>query len=597
VRNNTAGTHTEGLAPADGVTPLRSKEYWLFRILPLNIVIPAAVVAIAGALIAVACKTQWYVYLSVGLFLFLLGTARIRDVNISGIIGKRIAFQWHKYRRRNSTVVHDAPFDVPVPDSNGQIYGMRWDGDCLITMLRVDAPARGLTLLAPDTVFTDNVLPLPEIARCLTQFDIGLAAIDIISTGSRSYGNHTVARLYDTVLGPLPAIAHRTVWLALRLDPLANAKAVDSRGGGPTGSIRSAIVATRRVANRLATKGIKITVLSAGEMHTAVSRLTHNINIDKLDEAWNTTRQGQIELTSYEVHPDLLDSPVLASVWAVPAVATTLTLRLRPAVGPGNRLGAPGGGRIAVSATVRYDTVADPDVKRSRHTPPAAGLRSLAGAQHRSLLSTLPVGHLDIGATTSSYGEPDSLQLLTIPTTGCGQLVGADQEGRGVAVALVGYSVRHVEIIGTLQLAQQVILRSIALGAKVVVHTDRAGAWGSMINRVGAPDLLSLSSWSTGNQQQAHQTIAANVIVYDGVAPSTQMSEATVIYLRPRGKAPEHPEADVTLTQSANATDMIAVRTSSGTTQVRMVATQDELNYLNAGFASWQTAASGPSAS
>lgn len=594
MRTNTAGGNSGGgnAGPAtNDVVPLRSKEYWLFRTLPLNIVIPAAVVGIVGALIAVACKAQWYEYVGAGVFLFLLGTARVRDLNISGIIGKRIAFQWHRYRRRNTATVNHAPFDVPVPDSNGQVYGMRWDGDCLISMLRVDAPARGLTLLAPDSVFTENVLPLPEIARCLTQFDIGLAAIDIISTGSRSYGNHLVARLYDDVLGPLPAIAHRTVWLALRLDPLANAQAVDSRGGGSTGSIRSAIVATRRVANRLATKGIHVAVLSAGEMHTAVSRLTHNITIDQLEEQWDTTRQGRVELTTFEVHPDQLNSSVLAAVWAVPAVATTVTLRLRPAPGGGHRLGARGDGRIAVSATVRYDTVAEPDIKADRHTPPTAGLRSLSGAQHRSLLSTLPVGHLDNGATAASYGEPDSLQILTIPTTGCGQLIGADQNGRGVAVPLVGYSVRHVEIIGTLQLAQQVILRSIALGAKVVVHTDRAGAWGSMINRVGAPDLLSLSSWSTGNQQQAHQTIAANVIVYDGVSPSTQASEATVIYLRPRGKTPEHPEADVTLTQSLNTTDLITVRTSNGTTQVRMVATQNELNYLNAGFASWQTGA------
>ncbi|MBR7539946.1 type VII secretion protein EccE, partial [Mycobacterium tuberculosis] len=83
-------------------------------------------------------------------------------------------------------------------------------------MMRIDPPPDALTLLRRGSLSTDQVLPLTEIGRCLSQFDIQLASIDAISTGARTASNGIVARLYDSIIGPLPAIAHRTVWLVLR---------------------------------------------------------------------------------------------------------------------------------------------------------------------------------------------------------------------------------------------------------------------------------------------------------------------------------------------------------------------------------------------
>ncbi|WP_327362280.1 type VII secretion protein EccE, partial [Mycobacteroides abscessus] len=86
--------------------------------------------------------------------------------------------------------------------------------------------------------------------------DITLDSIDVLSQGARSHGHTEMAAVYDGVLGPLPAIAQRTVWVAIRFDPSRCADAVRRRGGGREGILRAATTATRRVANRLTEAGL-----------------------------------------------------------------------------------------------------------------------------------------------------------------------------------------------------------------------------------------------------------------------------------------------------------------------------------------------------
>ena len=100
------------------------------------------------------------------------------------------------------------------------------------------------------------MVPVRALVNCLRQFDISLDSIDIVSQGARSYGHTDVASVYDAVLGPLPAIAQRNVWIAVRFDPSRCAEAVRRRGGGREGILRTASTATRRVANRLTEVGL-----------------------------------------------------------------------------------------------------------------------------------------------------------------------------------------------------------------------------------------------------------------------------------------------------------------------------------------------------
>jgi len=206
----------------------------------------------------------------------------------------------------------------------------------------------------------------------------------------------------------------------------------------------------------------------------------------------------------------------------------------------------------------------------------------MAGKQRSALLRSLPIGAQGPRLPIESYlGTPDSLADLFTPITGCGQVIGADSSGQGVALPLVGQHVRRVEIVGELLIAKQVILRAIALGATVVVHTNRHDAWRSMVAHVDSPQALSLGTWSAGSQQASSHR-SATVFVYDGIPPSGHHSDATVIVLLAPGGVGEYFDPDVTLTEHPDTANLVTVRTATDTTTVFMVATPAEMNYLSA---------------
>ncbi|WP_019926190.1 type VII secretion protein EccE [Nocardia sp. BMG111209] len=550
---------------------LRSPEFWLFRTLPLRRVLPVLVVAAGLAYVAEVCAPQWWVPVAAATAAVVIGLVPVHGNSIAKRIGQGIAYRWQAAGNR-SAAASGAPFDVPLP--GGGSCGMRWDGDCLITMLRIDAQPRTVTRLSPTGLLADDMLPLPMIARCLDQFDIDLATIDIVSTGSRSAGTGAVARIYESVLGPLPAVAHRTVWVVLRLDPLANAEAAHRRGGGAGGALRSAIVATRRMANRLAVHGLHAAALSAAEMTSAALQLTLGVGIGEFTETSRSVVHDGMHHTSYRMTPAALGPRGIAAVWSTPTVATTITVRLQRAGSGAARTAA--AAPVAVTATARFVT-RDAPVRVQ-----APGLLPLHGKQWRAMLFSLPLG---AGAATlpldGYLGAPDALADVPMPITGCGQLIGADDSGQGVALPLVGSHVRRVEIVGSVLMAKQVILRAIALGAHVVVHTDRHEVWRPMLAQIADEQALTLAARPAGSQQ-ANSYRLATMVVYDGLTPATHHSDATVLVLRRNGSVADGFEPNVTLVESPDTANLVTVHTNSGATPVYMVATPEELAYVGA---------------
>ncbi|WP_309230854.1 type VII secretion protein EccE [Nocardia sp. SYP-A9097] len=565
---------------------LRSDDLWLFRVLPLRLVIPVGLVGVVAWLVAVACQVPWWAAVLAGVVPVLIGLTPVGGKPIGMRLGRWVAYRWRQARRR--PVEESKQFDVPLPD--GGSYGLRWDGTLLTTMLRIDTPPDTLTLLRRGSLSTDQVLPLAEIASCLRQYDVELDSADVISTGTRTAGTEAVlsgyaasiaplGRLYDEILGPLPAIAHRTVWLVLRLNPLANSKAVQNRGGGPEGALRAAIVATRRVANRLAARGITASVLTTAEMTAATRELTRGIPLEEFVETQNSLEHNGVHLTSFQIDPSLFTADGLAAVWSVRSLATTVTVRLRPAVASSSDTDRKDE-FIEVDARVRYDT------PQLMDEPPVTGLRSLPQRQLWALTDTLAFGAQEL-RSASHRGPVSALADITVPTAGCGQLIGADASGSGVAVPLIGDGSRRIDIISDLHLAQQVILRAIALGAGAVVHTARPGAWQRMVNNVGATHALSLASSVTHSSRHSTMTArtphpAATVIVFDGVPSTTPPGSATVVTLHER--LPQHyqPDADVTIVQHPNAPHTVTVHTPATRTTAQLVTTPTEQHYIGA---------------
>ncbi|MGY1944870.1 type VII secretion protein EccE [Nocardia asiatica] len=573
-----------GIPRRSAYDTLRDPEFWLFRIFPLRVIVPVVLLAAALAWIVLALADSIWGACAAGAVAGLAGLTPIGGRTPAERVGSAIA------RRRPGLGAAErlaqAPaLDVPLAEGGG--YGVRWDGDLLLTMLRIDPPPDTLTLLDRGSLSTDQLLPLTEIARCLDQFDLTLAGVDVVSTGARTAGTGVAAQLYDRILGPLPAIAHRTCWLVLRMDPLANAEAVDNRGGGSSGALRTAIIATRRVANRLAAHDIAASVLTATEMNTAVRRLTHGFDVDQLAESPKSLEFQGRYLTQYQIAADMIGPRGLAGIWAVPSLSTTVTLRLRPGASRHDRH-ADLADTVVLNAVVRFDTVTPPE------QPPLPGLRELVGNQLRILLDTLPIGYAGRWGSDIAYrGTLAALAGFAVPTAGCGQLIGADERGQGIAVPLIGEGTRHLEVIGNLDLAQQVILRATALGAHAIVHTARPEAWHTMVVNLNAPHVLSIAPRAAGASYHppapppapAAPYPSTTVLVFDGIPPIAHAGGATVVHVRRPDDPGRSVDADVTLIQDPQAPNRITVRTAARSATVLMVTTPDEMHYIGESLA------------
>ncbi|MBU3065399.1 type VII secretion protein EccE [Nocardia sp. NEAU-G5] len=554
--------------PPAGPPPLTSDKPDVFHHLPLPVILPAATLGAGVGTAVIAFHGPLLAALAAGVVVAAFGALRVHGRNVWRILAMRLALRWRE-RRQSGVTPSVEPFDVPVPESDGNIYGMRWDGRCLITMVRVEPRGVAPTLLSPTVIRTADEIPLDEVARCLSQFDIRLAAIDVVALGVRAGGNHEAVRIYEQILGSLPATATRTVWLTLRLDPMDNTEAIGNRGGGTEGAVRTAMVATRRVVNRLARHGVRVRVLTAAELTAAESATGHDIDPGQWLEDWHALRCNGIELAGYTIQPDRLNSDVMAGIWAVPGLSTMVRLQVRPAGGSAARRES--GGRVAVTALVRHDT-AGAATEEVRTRLSGLGLRPLTGVQRQMLLEGG-----DHGA--ASFGVPAALTWLTVPSGGCGQVIGATTDGFGVAVPLFGPAVRRVEIVGSLWLVQQTTLRAMAVGARVIVHSTRPQDWAHLAEQIGAPEALSVSHPGGG----AQHTAAATMIVYDGVASAGQVSEATVVHVRAPGEDESAAilDADVVLVESADRRDDVRIRTAAGEFEVRIVSIPEELRYLS----------------
>ncbi len=152
-----------------------------------------------------------------------------KDVAAAGRAAARIT-AWER-RKRSRGIAFAEPFDFGMSD--GSQIGFRWDGKTLLSLLKIEENPQAMTVMEPGMTVSGEMLSIQLVADCLRQFDITLDSIDVISQGARSHGHSPIAAVYDAVLGPLPAIAARSVWVALRFDPVPCADAVRRRGGGP----------------------------------------------------------------------------------------------------------------------------------------------------------------------------------------------------------------------------------------------------------------------------------------------------------------------------------------------------------------------------
>lgn len=532
------------------------------RFVPLVDLLVLQIIVAVGVVVALYMGVPGWHGGAVGLAVALLLVTPVRGSTLPRASALRWGFMRDRRRRSDRPLPADA-FDADASD--GVQIGFRWDGTTLLSLIHIDANPQAMTVMEPGMTVSGEVVPVHTLVDCLRQFDITLDSIDIISQGSRSSGHTEVAAVYDAVLGPLPAIATRNVWIAVRFDPSDCAEAVRRRGGGREGLIRTATTATRRVANRLTESGLRPRILTASGIAAATNQLSDGVNLATVEETWEMCREGQFRLCSFAVEPDLLTTAGLGLLWTVPSYSTTVCISLR---------GDTAHDLIKVRGLARFDSEVGVPAK-------LPGLRHLKGLQFSALACSLPIPPPSRPVGHWAYGRPDSeLRELAVPASGCGQVIGADEQGRAVALPLFGPQIAHVEISGTLHLAQQAVLRSLALGARVLVHSRRPALWRAMVEQVGRHDLLWVTDFNRAAMQAGSER-NYSVEMFDGVAERPVRAGVTSIVVAPPN-TPVSADADVALELVSFDNDTVKVSTRSGSAVVTMVATDDEMRYLKA---------------
>jgi len=534
------------------------------RVLPLTDLVLLEILIALGLMVAFLVGFHGWQGAAGGLLVGMLLVVRVRGTTLPRLIALRSGFLLER-RRRVGRAGPAEPFDVRASD--GTLIGFRWDGRTLLSLLKIEENPQAMTVMEPGATISGETVPVDVLVECLQQFDITLDSIDVLSQGARSHGHTEMAAVYDAVLGPLPAIAQRSVWVAIRFDPAQCADAVRRRGGGREGILRAATTATRRVANRLTEEGLGSRVLTASEISQAANQLADGVNPSTVEETWRTCQEGRFKLRSFGIRPAMLTTAGVGLVWTIPSYSTTVCVSLR----------RDADGLTQVRGLARFDT-------HDRARVNLRGLTHLRGFQHSALVSSLPVPPPIRQIDTWAYAAKDQdFQNMAVPASGCGQVIGADEHGRAVALPLFGPQINRVEIIGTLHLAQQAVLRSLALGARVRVHTQRPGLWRGMVDEVEDQDLLWVAD-PNRRTMQAGSDRNYTVEVFDGVPEHSVRLGVTAMVVIPAGSRPS-PNADVALELLGKGTDVVRVSTRAGASVVTMVATDEEMRYIRDSFA------------
>lgn len=196
--------------------------------MPIQIMVISQLLVLAAVLISLLFGWPWWAALliaivSLALVLGRWGGQTVRHWAVTG-------FKYLTGRTyRSSGSIAD------TPSGQDSWTGTRWENGKLITVLEISATQRHPSVITPDHCATDSLVPLRVLRECMHQNDIELESIDVISNGQRTAQGTVLRGGYDRLVGPLPAVAIRTVWVVLRFDPGANVDAVFRRGGGRRG--------------------------------------------------------------------------------------------------------------------------------------------------------------------------------------------------------------------------------------------------------------------------------------------------------------------------------------------------------------------------
>uniref|UniRef100_UPI00245757F2 type VII secretion protein EccE n=1 Tax=Nocardia farcinica TaxID=37329 RepID=UPI00245757F2 len=369
-------------------------------------------------------------------------------------------------------------------------------------------------------------------------------------------------RLHTSLARPPlpPAPAPGAVCLPRASAPGGGGGAAARRGGGIEGASRAVTIATQRIMRALEDADCNARILTAPEIRKAVLQITAGYDPREITHTWRYAELGNAINIGSAVDPDHLGSDLLAQLWVAPSRGTTMTVRLRPGSSAES---------VNIGASWRLTTRELPEGGK------LDGMISMNGRHREGLLANLPLSApaADDVVPLSEY-PIDVIGALHLPSSGCGQLIGSDENNQGVAVRIIGQGISTVYVAGELYLAQQLVFRALAIGERILIRTDRPQAWDQLVQTIGNPERLAIAV-------EAHQSDAGfTAAVVDGVLAPAPHAGVTTIYVTgdPMGWPATRP--DLSIHQPGAIGNRVIVRT--GTTQVdlTLVSIAKEATYI-----------------
>jgi len=281
-------------------------------------------------------------------------------------------------------------------DHERQQVGLAWHDGTWTAVLLVEPTPALITQAggAPS-------LPLSALGSCLEDRGVVLDSIQVIwhtYPGSAALPAESPAlSSYMEVLGPLPAAARRTTWVAVRLDPRRCPTAVRERGGGVVGAHRALIGALSRVRNALESKGVPTRPLSPDELlraGTSAAELTAvagNSQRVSMKEHWTSVTAAGIGHASYAITswPKGKITNSLNALTSVRALSATIALSISPSDDEG-QIGLRGVVRMSARNPRELDAA---DERLSNLADRVnVSLTPLRGLQIDGFAATLPMG-------------------------------------------------------------------------------------------------------------------------------------------------------------------------------------------------------------
>ena len=460
-------------------------------------------------------------------------------------------------------------------DTVGRPVGVHWQRDTVTCTLEIQPPQHATTVLGRASAETQHVLPVDALALCLRQHDIEVCSMDVVSLGFRSSAGSVATEVYEGLIGPLPAVAVRTVWVAVTLDLRANAQAIELRGGGRAGAARTAVVATTRVQRTLRAHGLASQLLTSAELRSVVQRTCRGVSTDDLTQTWSTAPLPGASSTGFGIDCSAITAEDIATLWATPSLETTMSFRLQPTRNTG---------KVGVRGSCRF-------VTRTPLTKPRVrALTSMSGSQRDGMFAQLPLAIPALDTLSPcTIADVSMVDGLILPVSGCGQLLGSDARGNGVAVRLFGPGLARVRIAGELYLAQQLLFRAIATGARVLVRTDRPHAWRGLLDAVNAPDRLLVVDGNTSRSHASHDVVLIDFAHGSAPPVQQQLSGITVMTLTEhvpqsgrseQEHSPPRADPDLTIVQPHASGDRIRVRSGPLDVELTLVTIPQETAFI-----------------